>query len=146
MQKEKRYKDERLNAAVDELNNYRELQRKLRFLRAKKLDYEQRYPEIKSCAYDKLKVDGGEFFNNVEDIAIRWEDLNSEIERMQLDAEHQMLYIQVKLNALTTLQTRVLQLYYVECNSLIEVAREMYYSIDGIRRLKFKALERYACS
>ncbi len=146
MQKARRYKDEKLNIAVDELNKYRELQSRLRYLNKKKEEYEQRYSEIKAVAYDGLRVSGGEYRNKIEEVAIDWEDLNAEIKRMQADAEHQMLYIQIRLNALTSSQTRVLRLYYVECKSLIEVAKEMYYSIDGIRKLKFKALKRYAYS
>lgn len=146
MQKTQRYKDAKLNIAVDELNQYRDLQSRIRYLTAKRLEYEQRYSELKAIAYDGIRVAGGEYQNKIEEVAIHWEDLNAEINRMQVEAEQQMLYIQVRLNALTTLQMRVLQLYYIECKPLIEVAREMYYSVEGIRKLKFKALEKYAYS
>lgn len=146
MQKARRYNDARLNVAADELNQYRELQRRLRYLQGKRQEYEQSYSELKAIAYDGIRVSGGEYRSKVEDVAIRWEDLNAEIMRMQVEAEHQMLYIQVRLNALTTLQTRVLQLYYIECKPLIEVAREMNYSFEGVKRLKFKALKKYAYS
>lgn len=146
MQKTQRYKDWKLNNAVDELNQYRELQSRIKYLKSKRLEYEQRYTEIKAIAYDGIRVAGGEYRNKIEEVAIHWEDLNAEINRMQVEAEHQMLYIQVRLNALTTLQMRVLQLYYIECKPLIDVAREMYYSVEGIRKLKFKALKKYAYS
>lgn len=146
MQKTQKYKDLKLNIAVDELNQYRELQSRIKYLKSKRLEYEQRYTEIKAIAYDGIRVAGGEYRNKIEEVAIHWEDLNAEINRMQVEAEHQMLYIQVRLNALTTLQMRVLQLYYIECKSLIDVAREMYYSVEGIRKLKFKALKKYAYS
>lgn len=146
MHKQKRYNDSRLNIAVDELNQYRDLQSRIRYLKAKRLEYEQQYSELKAIAYDGIRVAGGEYRNKIEEVAIRWEDLNAEIERMQVDAEHQMLYIQVRLNSLTSLQMRVLQLYYIECKSLIDVAREMYYSFAGIKRLKYSALKKYAYS
>mgnify|MGYP002072652635 CR=1 FL=1 len=146
MQKARRYKDAKLNLAVEELNKYRELKSRLRYLNNKKEEFEQQYSEIKAVTYDGIKVAGGEYRNRIEDVAIRREDLNLEINRMQVEAERQMLYIQVRLNALTSLHTKVLQLYYVECKSLLDVAREMYYSVDGVRKLKFKALKSYAYS
>lgn len=144
MQKEKRYKDARLNFAVDELTQYRELQRRIEFFKKKRKDYEEQYTALKSVVYDEIRVDGGEYRNKVENVAIKWEDLNSEIAQMQLDSEHQFIYIQVKLNALTALHREVLWSYYVECKALIDVAREMGYSFEGIRKLKLKALKKYA--
>lgn len=144
MQKARKYSDVKLNIAVDELNQYRELQRRLKYLQNKRLEYEQSYSELKAVAYDGIRVAGGEYRNKIEEVAIRWEDLNAEINRMQVEAEYQMLYIQVKLNSLTVLQIRVLQLYYIECKPLIEVAREMGYSVEGIRKLKYKAIKKYA--
>lgn len=146
MQKTQKYKDAKLNIAVDELNQYRDLQSRIRYLTAKRLEYEQRYSELKAIAYDGIRVAGGEYQNKIEEVAIHWEDLNAEINRMQVEAEQQMLYIQVRLNALTVLQMRVLQLYYIECKPLIEVAREMGYSFEGAKRLKFSALKKYAYS
>lgn len=144
MQKEKRYKDARLNFAVDELTQYRELQRRIEFFKKKRKDYKEQYTALKSVVYDEIRVDGGEYRNKVENVAIKWEDLNSEIAQMQLDSEHQFIYIQVKLNALTALHREVLWSYYVECKALIDVAREMGYSFEGIRKLKLKALKKYA--
>ena len=93
MQKEKRYKDARLNFAVDELTQYRELQRRIEFFKKKRKDYEEQYTALKSVVYDEIRVDGGEYRNKVENVAIKWEDLNSEIAQMQLDSEHQFIYI-----------------------------------------------------
>ena len=111
MQKARRYKDAKLNLAVEELNKYRELKSRLRYLNNKKEEFEQQYSEIKAVTYDGIKAAGGEYRNRIEDVAIRREDLNLEINRMQVEAERQMLYIQVRLNALTSLHTKVLQLY-----------------------------------
>lgn len=144
MQKEKRYKDARLNFAVDELTQYRELQRRIEFFKKRRKDYEEEYTALKAVAYDGIRVDGGEYRNKVESVAIKWEDLNAEIAQMQLDSEHQFIYIQVKLNALTALYREVLWSYYIECKALIDVARNMGYSFEGIKRLKLKALKKYA--
>lgn len=144
MQKEKRYKDARLNFAVDELTQYRELQRRIEFFKKRRKNYEEEYTALKAVAYDGIRVDGGEYRNKVESVAIKWEDLNAEIAQMQLDSEHQFIYIQVKLNALTALHREVLWSYYIECRSLIDVARNMGYSFEGIKRLKLKALKKYA--
>ena len=144
MHKEKRYKDARLNFAVDELTQYRELQRRIEFFKKRRKDYEEEYSALKAVVYDGIRVDGGEYRNKVESVAIKWEDLNAEISQMQLDSEHQFIYIQVKLNALTALHREVLWSYYVECKALIDVARNMGYSFEGIKRLKLKALKKYA--
>lgn len=144
MQKEKKYKDARLNFAVDELTQYRELQRRIEFFKKRRKDYEEQYTALKAVAYDGIRVDGGEYRNKVECVAIKWEDLNAEIAQMQLDSEHQFIYIQVKLNTLTALHREVLWSYYVECKALLDVAREMGYSFEGIRKLKLKALKKYA--
>lgn len=109
MQKARRYKDAKLNLAVEELNKYRELKSRLRYLNNKKEEFEQQYSEIKAVTYDGIKVAGGEYRNRIEDVAIRREDLNLEINRMQVEAERQMLYIQVRLNALVSFS--IIQLF-----------------------------------
>lgn len=146
MQKEKRYKDERLNAAVDELKNYRELKQRIEFYKERRKTYEEQYTALKATAYDNIRVGGGEYQNKVEKIAIKWEDLNTEIAKLEYDAECQMLYIESKLNPLSALHREVLRSYYVECKALIDVAREMDYSFEGVKRLKLKALKKYAYS
>lgn len=144
MQKEKKYKDARLNFAVDELTQYRELQRRIEFFKKRRKDYEEQYTALKAVAYDGIRVDGGEYRNMIEEVAIKWEDLNSEIAQMQLDSEHQFICIQVRLNSLNAIHREVLWAYYIECKALIDIAKEMGYSFEGIRKLKLKALKKYA--
>lgn len=144
MQKTRKYKDARLNMAVDELNNYRELQSRIEFFKKRRKDYEEQYTALKAVVYDSIRVTGGEYRNKVENVAIKWEDLNAEIMRMQLDAEHQLMLIQVNLDHLSALHREVLWSYYIECKALIDVAREMGYSFEGIKRLKLNALKKYS--
>ncbi len=144
MQKSKRYKDERLNFAVDELTTYRELQRRIAFLKKRRQDYEDQYSALKSVIYDDIKVEGGNWHNSVEDIAVRKAMLDAEIAKLQKDAEHSMYIIDVRLQKLSALHREVLWLYYIEFKSIMDVAREMGYSFEGIRTLKSKALKNYA--
>lgn len=144
MQKEKKYKDARLNFAVDELTQYRELQRRIKQMKDRREEYQEQYTALKAITYDAIRVDGGEYINKIEKVAIKWCDLNSEIAQLQTDAEHQMIPIQIRLNALSAQHMEVLMLYYIECKSLAEVANRMGYSFEGIKRLKLKALKKYA--
>lgn len=144
MQKEKKYKDARLNIAAEELGGFRERQRRIAFLKEKLTEYEATYVEIKAIAYDIERIQGGERKDRLVEMACKWADLIHEVKLLKEQNERELWYIRDKLNNLTVLKTRVLELYYLECYPLIDIAREMGYSFDGIKKLKFNALKKYA--
>ena len=78
VQRERRYKDDRLNAAADELWSYRERQFEIRRLRAKSEELRDRY-SVGATAYDGIRVQGGARKDKLVQIAVEWADLQGEI-------------------------------------------------------------------
>lgn len=144
MQREKRYADERLNEAAKELWSYRAKQRQIADLTDKVEEYRERYSAIEAVRYDKVCVQGGEYRDRIMEIAIKWADLSIEINRKKIEMEYELWLIMQKLNRLTTMQGKVLELYYIKGYEIIKIAMMTNYADRHIERLKNEALNNYS--
>lgn len=143
VQRERRYKDDKLNAAAEELWSYRQKQFEIRRLKAKSEELRDRY-SIGATAYDGIRVQGGARHDKLVKIAVEWADLQNEILERTREAEHFLWEIESRLRTLRSNQRQVLDLYYIKGYSVIKIAEMMNYSENGIRRLKFNGLKSYA--
>ena len=143
VQRERRYKDDRLNAAAEELWSYRQRQFEIRRLKAKSEELRDRY-SVGATAYDGIRVQGGARHDKLVKIAVEWADLQNEILERTREAEHFLWEIESRLRTLRYSQRQVLELYYIKGYSVIKIAEMMNYSENGIRRLKFNGLKSYA--
>lgn len=143
VQRERRYKDDRLNAAAEELWSYRQRQFEIRRLKAKSEELRDRY-SVGATAYDGIRVQGGARHDKLVKIAVEWADLQNEILERTREAEHSLWEIESKLQTLRYSQRQVLELYYIKGYSVIKIAEMLNYSENGIRRLKFNGLKSYA--
>lgn len=144
MRKERKYKDPRLNMAIDELNGYRNRLREIAVLAEKRAEYEEMYGEIRAIAYDDVRVQGGEIKSRLEELACKWADLDMQIKNMQEENERALWVVKVKLEDLPPQKSRVLELYYIKGYSLIKIAQIMNYSFEGVRKLKKAGLVQYS--
>lgn len=142
-QRERHYKDPKLNAAADELWSYRQKQFEIRRLKAKSEELRDRY-SVGATAYDGIRVQGGVRHDKLVKIAVEWADLQNEILERTREAEHFLWEIESKLQTLRYSQRQVLELYYIKGYSVIKIAEMLNYSENGIRRLKFNGLKSYA--
>ena len=143
VQRERRYKDDRLNAAAEELWSYRQRQFEIRRLKAKSEELRDRY-SVGATAYDGIRVQGGVRHDKLVRIAVEWADLQNEILERTREAEHSLWEIESRLRTLRNNQRQVLELYYIKGYSVIKIAEMLNYSENGIRRLKFNGLKSYA--
>ena len=145
MQRERHYKDDKLNAAADELWSYRERQFAIRRLQCRSKELEDRY-EVGSSAYDGVRVKGGVQKDKLVEIAVAWADLQAEIARKVREAEHALWEIEERLKSLTSPQRQVLELYYIKGYSVVKIAQMMNYSEQWVRLTKYNGLNAYAYS
>lgn len=145
MQRERHYKDDKLNAAADELWSYRERQFAIRRLQCRSKELEDRY-EVGSSAYDGVRVKGGVQKDKLVEIALAWADLQAEIARKVREAEHELWEIETRLKQLTSPQRQVLELYYIKGYSVVKIAQMMNYSEQWVRLTKHNGLNAYAYS
>lgn len=143
IQRERQYKDPRLNAAAEELWSYRQKQFEIRRLKAKSEELRDRY-SVGAIAYDGIRVQGGVRHDKLVQIAVEWADLQNEILERTREAEHSLWEIESRLRTLRSNRRQVLELYYIKGYSVIKIAEMMNYSENGIRRLKFNGLKSYA--
>lgn len=143
MQRERHYKDPKLNAAAEELWSYRQKQFEIRRLKAKSEELRDRY-SVGATTYDGIRVQGGARHDKHVKIAVEWADLQNEILERTREAEHFLWEIESRLRTLRYSQRQVLELYYIKGYSVIKIAEMMNYSENGIRRLKFNGLKSYA--
>ena len=145
MQRERHYKDDKLNAAADELWSYRERQFAIRRLQSQSKELEDRY-EVGASAYDGVRVKGGVQKDKLVEIAVAWADLQAEIARKVREAEHELWEIEERLKSLTSPQRQVLELYYIKGYSVVKIAQMMHYSEQWVRLTKYNGLNAYAYS
>lgn len=143
VQRERRYKDDRLNAAAEELWSYRQRQFEIRRLKAKSEELRDRY-SVGATAYDGIRVQGGAWHDKLVKIAVEWADLQNEILERTREAEHSLWEIESKLQTLRYSQRQVLELYYIKVYSVIKIAEMMNYSEIGVRKIKHNGLKSYA--
>lgn len=145
VQRERRYKDDRLNAAADELWSYRQKQFEIKRLQAKSEELRDRY-SVGAIAYDGIRVQGGARKDKLVQIAVEWADLQGEIIARTTEAEHALWEIESRLRTLRYNQRQVLELYYIKGYSVVKVAQMMHYSEKWVRITKFEGLSAYAYS
>lgn len=145
IQRERHYKDPKLNAAADELWSYRERQFAIRRLQSQSKELEDRY-EVGASAYDGVRVKGGVQKDKLVEIAVAWADLQAEIARKVREAEHELWEIEERLKRLTSPQRQVLELYYIKGYSVVKIAQMMNYSEQWVRLTKYNGLNAYAYS
>ena len=143
IQRERQYKDPKLNAAAEELWSYRQKQFEIRRLKAKSEELRDRY-SVGATTYDGIRVQGGARHDKLVKIAVEWADLQNEILARTAEAEHALWEIESRLRTLRYNQRQVLELYYIKGYSVIKIAEMLNYSENGIRRLKFNGLKSYA--
>ena len=143
VQRERRYKDDRLNAAAEELWSYRQRQFEIRRLKAKSEELRDRY-SVGATTYDGIRVQGGARHDKLVKIAVEWADLQNEILERTREAEHSLWEIESKLQTLCYSQRQVLELYYIKGYSVIKIAEMMNYSEIGVRKIKHNGLKSYA--
>lgn len=143
MQRERHYKDPKLNAAAEELWSYRQKQFEIRRLKAKSEELRDRY-SVGATTYDGIRVQGGARHDKLVQIAVEWADLQNEILERTREAEHFLWEIESRLRTLRYSQRQVLELYYIKGYSVVKIADMLNYSENGIRRLKFNGLKSYA--
>lgn len=143
VQRERRYKDDRLNAAAEELWSYRQRQFEIRRLKAKSEELRDRY-SVGATAYDGIRVQGGARHDKLVKIAVEWADLQNEILERTREAEHFLWEIESRLRTLRYSQRQVLELYYIKGYSVIKIAEMLNYSEIGVRKIKHNGLKSYA--
>lgn len=142
-QRERHYKDPKLNAAADELWSYRQKQFEIKRLKAKAEELRDQY-SVGATAYDGIRVQGGVRHDKLVRIAVEWADLQNEILERTREAEHCLWEIESKLQTLRYSQRQVLELYYIKGYSVIKIAEMMNYSEIGVRKIKYNGLKSYA--
>ena len=143
IQRERRYKDDKLNAAADELWSYRERQFAIRRLQCQSKELED-FCDVNASAYYGVRVQGGVRKDKLAEIALEWVDLQAEIARKVREAEHELWKIEERLKSLTSPQRQVLELYYIKGYSVVKIADMLGYSDEGIKTIKYQALKAYA--
>lgn len=143
VQRERRYKDDRLNAAADELWSYRQRQFEIRKLQVRAEELRDRY-SIGATAYDGVRVQGGSKKDQLVDIIAAWADLQAQILKRVTEAEDILHKIELRLWTLRRTQRQVLELYYIKGYSVVKIADMLGYSDEGIKTIKYQALKAYA--
>lgn len=143
IQRERQYKDPRLNAAAEELWSYRQKQFEIRRLKAKSEELRDRY-SVGATAYDGIRVQGGVRHDELVAIALEWVDLQAEIAHKVREAENELWEIEARLKSLTPPQRQVLDLYYIKGYSVIKIAQMMNYSDRWVKAVKYEGLAAYA--
>lgn len=144
-QRERRYKDEKMNCAVKELDKYRKRQRDIIFCSQKLIEYRENF-YIGAQDYERLRVSGGKNIDEVAELGVKWAELETEIHKLKSEAKKDMLIIEIKLNNLSYMERKVIELYYLEGYTIEKVAQSMNFSEAWVRKIKYKALKKYADS
>lgn len=145
MQRERHYKDDKLNAAADELWSYRKRQFSIKHLKDRIKELKD-FCDVNASAYDGIRVQGGARKDKLVEIAVAWADLQAEIVRKVREAEHELWEIETRLKSLTSPQRQVLELYYIKGYSVVKIAQMMNYSEQWVRLTKYNGLNAYAYS
>lgn len=143
IQRERHYKDPKLNAAAEELWSYRQKQFEIRRLKEKCEEYRDRY-SVGAVCFDGIRVDGGTVRDKLVETAVIWADLETKLGNMIAKAEKTFWEIQDKLQRLRFPHAQVLELYYIKGYSVVQIAEMMNYSEQWVRLAKYKALNAYA--
>lgn len=143
LQKRKPSRNEVAKRAEEELNGYRAKALQILRLRDKKREIEADYSTIRAFDYSKLRVQGGMPYDGLVATAIRWADLCTELDDLICESEKSLLGIEKKLRILPAIEQTVLFKYYIEARSIVDISILTGYSVDGVKRVKMRALRKY---
>lgn len=143
IQRERHYKDPKLNAAAEELWSYRERQFSIKHLKDRIKELEE-FCDVNATAYDGVCVKGGVQKDKLVEIAVARADLQAEIARKVREAEHELWEIEERLKSLTSPRRQVLELYYIKGYSVVKIAQMMNYSDRWVKAVKYEGLAAYA--
>lgn len=144
-QRERHYKDPKLNAAAEELWSYRQKQFEIKRLQAKAEELRDWY-SVSVPSYGGIRVQGGIRKDKLSEIAAEWADLQAQILERVTEAENMLDEIEARLRTLRYNQRQVLELYYIKGYSVIKIADMLGYSDEGIKTIKYQGLKAYAYS
>lgn len=143
-QKYKPYNNALIEFAIAELNAYRVRKQQIIRLNERRMNLEHEIYVVKAVDYSKAPVQGGKFKDMVVETAVKWADLVSEIEEITTENEREMNIIEEKLRYLSFDEQQVIVLYYLNGKNMTETAIAMDRSVDGLKKLKRRALIHYA--
>lgn len=144
MQKIRNSKNPLVQRALDELDKYRARVARIIRLKESRKELEIDYSAICGIDYSKLRVQGGMPKNYLVETAIKWADIDKEIDDLILENRHELNMIEYKLSLLKSTEQTVLYKYFIEGRTIMEIATLMNYSEQGVRKIKNSALQRYA--
>lgn len=140
-QRQEKYIAHPLNFAVQELVEFRAIEREIVYLTQKLEEYRARYDAgVHGTDYTGIRVQGGVPKDTLVEIAIMWADLSVLVERKKAEAERQRIYLLERLKSLSPCFRRVLELYYLQGTKITDIAMIMNYSERQVIRIKKEAL------
>jgi len=130
--------------AIDELDRYRARVARIMRLKERKTELEINYTAVRGIDYSKVCVQGGMPKDYLVETAIKWADIDKELDELILQNQRELNLIEYKLSLLKTIEQTVLFKYFIEGRSVMEIATLLQYSEQGVRKIKTNALKKYA--
>lgn len=144
MQRIRKSKDMQVQLAMDELDRYRARVARIMRLKERKNELEINYTAVRGIDYSKVCVQGGMPKDYLVETAIKWADIDKELDELILQNQRELNLIEYKLSLLKTIEQTVLFKYFIEGRSVMEIATLLQYSEQGVRKIKTNALKKYA--
>lgn len=144
MQRIRKSKDMQVQLAMDELDRYRARVARIMRLKERKNELEINYTAVRGIDYSKVCVQGGMTKDYLVETAIKWADIDKELDELILQNQRELNLIEYKLSLLKTIEQTVLFKYFIEGRSVMEIATLLQYSEQGVRKIKTNALKKYA--
>lgn len=144
MQRIRKSKDMQVQLAMDELDCYRARVARIRRLQDRREELEVNFSALRSIDYSKVSVQGGMPKDYLVETAIKWADIDHELDNLILQNQRELNLIEYKLSLLSSVEQTVLFKYFIEGRSILEIASLLKYSEQGIRKIKTNALRKYA--
>lgn len=144
MQRIRRSTNMQVQLAIDELDRYRARVARIMRLKERKTELEINYTAVRGIDYSKVCVQGGLPKDYLVETAIKWADIDKELDELILQNQRELNLIEYKLSLLKTIEQTVLFKYFIEGRSVMEIATLLQYSEQGVRKIKTNALKKYA--
>ncbi|GEM_PF-2370376 len=144
MQRIRRSTNMQVQLAIDELDRYRARVARIMRLKERKTELEINYTAVRGIDYSKVCVQGGMPKDYLVETAIKWADIDKELDELILQNQRELNLIEYKLSLLKTIEQTVLFKYFIEGRSVMEIATLLQYSEQGVRKIKTNALKKYA--
>lgn len=144
MQRIRRSTNIQVQLAIDELDRYRARVARIMRLKERKTELEINYTAVRGIDYSKVCVQGGMPKDYLVETAIKWADIDKELDELILQNQRELNLIEYKLSLLKTIEQTVLFKYFIEGRSVMEIATLLQYSEQGVRKIKTNALKKYA--